>query len=116
MTGSREPTRSVRIRQKKMFAISLNELPQGAKPGDVLQISGAGELSVDQEETQRRRQKKWLACKASCFVNRISLLQFQKDEKVRLSQTKNRRGLIFVFHEPPGVFAFRFFASLQADS
>ena len=36
--------------EKKMFAISLNELPQGAKPGDVLQISGAGELSVDQEE------------------------------------------------------------------
>ena len=30
--------------EKKMFAISLNELPQGAKPGDVLQISGAGEI------------------------------------------------------------------------
>ena len=44
-------------KEKKMFAISLNELPQGAKPGDVLQISGAGELSVDQEETQRRRKK-----------------------------------------------------------
>ena len=43
--------------EKKMFAISLNELPQGAKPGDVLQISGAGELTVDQEETQRRRKK-----------------------------------------------------------
>lgn len=43
--------------EKKMFAVSLNELPQGAKPGDVLQISGAGELSVDQEETQRRRKK-----------------------------------------------------------
>ena len=43
--------------EKKMFAISLNELPQGAKPGDVLQISGAGEFSVDQEETQRRRKK-----------------------------------------------------------
>ena len=43
--------------EKKMFAISLNELPQGAKPGDVLQISGAGGLSVDQEETQRRRKK-----------------------------------------------------------
>ena len=43
--------------ETKMFAISLNELPQGAKPGDVLQISGAGELSVDQEETQRRRKK-----------------------------------------------------------
>ena len=43
--------------EKKMFAISLNELPQGAKPGEVLQISGAGELSVDQEETQRRRKK-----------------------------------------------------------
>ena len=43
--------------EKKMFAISLNELPQGAKPGNVLQISGAGELSVDQEETERRRKK-----------------------------------------------------------
>ena len=43
--------------EKKMFAISLNELPQGAKPGDVLQISGAGELSGDQEETPRRRKK-----------------------------------------------------------
>ena len=57
MTGSREPTRSVRIRKKRCSLISLNELPQGAKPGDVLQISGAGELSVDQEETQRRRKK-----------------------------------------------------------
>ena len=43
--------------EKKMFAISLNELPQGAKLGDVLQISGAGELSVDQEETQGRSKK-----------------------------------------------------------
>lgn len=95
--------------EKKMFAISLNELPQGAKPGDVLQISGAGELSVDQEETQRRR-KKWLACKASCFVNRILLFQFQKDEKVRLSQTKTEKGLICVFHEPTGVIRFPVFA------
>lgn len=43
--------------EKKMFAISLNELPQGAKPGDVLQISDEGALSIDQEETQRRRKK-----------------------------------------------------------
>lgn len=43
--------------EKRMFAISLNELPQGAKSGDVLQISDGGELSVDQEETQRRRKK-----------------------------------------------------------
>lgn len=43
--------------EKKMFAISLNELPQGAKPGDVLRISDSGELSVDKEETQRRRKK-----------------------------------------------------------
>lgn len=43
--------------EKKMFAISLNELPEGAKEGDVLQISDEGELSIDQDETQRRRKK-----------------------------------------------------------
>ena len=53
--------------EKKMFAISLNELPQGAKPGDVLQISGAGELSVDQEETQRRRKKAVSLTGYHCF-------------------------------------------------
>ncbi|MFR4142576.1 MAG: hypothetical protein ACLT1K_00650 [[Clostridium] leptum] len=41
-----------------MFAISLNELsPRGRSRGCSPQISGAGELSVDQEETQRRRKK-----------------------------------------------------------
>lgn len=37
------------------FAIELAELPEGARPGDVLAISDDGVLSVDREETERRR-------------------------------------------------------------
>ncbi len=43
--------------EKRMFAIALNELPEGAKEGDVLQISDEGELSIDPEETQRRQRR-----------------------------------------------------------
>ena len=42
---------------KKMFAITVGELPEGAKAGDVIQISDEGVLSVDREETERRRKK-----------------------------------------------------------
>lgn len=41
--------------EKKLFAIELGELPKGAGEGDVLCISDQGELSVDAEETARRR-------------------------------------------------------------
>ena len=58
LTAIREPE-EVLIKHfvDSLALLGFAELPQGAKPGDVLQISGAGELSVDQEETQRRRKK-----------------------------------------------------------
>lgn len=42
---------------QKYFAIETAELPQGAKEGCVLAISEEGELSLDVEETERRRQR-----------------------------------------------------------
>ena len=65
--------------EKKMFAISLNELPQGAKPGDVLQISGAGELSVDQEETQA--QKNGWPAKQAVSLTGYHCFNFRKAKK-----------------------------------
>lgn len=43
--------------ERRMFAIEKNELPKGAKEGDVLRISDDGTIAVDQEETDRRRGK-----------------------------------------------------------
>ena len=40
---------------KAFFAIETSELPQGAKAGDVLKITDDGALSIDVEETERRR-------------------------------------------------------------
>ena len=40
---------------KDFFAIETSELPQGAKAGDVLKITDDGALSIDVEETERRR-------------------------------------------------------------
>ena len=40
-------------KDKAFFAIETSELPQGAKAGDVLKITDA--LSIDVEETERRR-------------------------------------------------------------
>jgi len=42
---------------EKTFAIAANELPAGAKEGDVIAISDEGELSIDVEETQRRKKQ-----------------------------------------------------------
>ena len=42
---------------QKYFAIELTELPKEAKPGCVLQITDQGELRLDEERTQRRRQR-----------------------------------------------------------
>lgn len=44
-------------KEQKYFAIELLELPEGAKPGCVLVISDEGQLSLDTEETERRRQR-----------------------------------------------------------
>lgn len=41
--------------EQKYFAIETAELPPDAKEGSVLAISDEGELTVDTEETQRRR-------------------------------------------------------------
>ena len=42
-------------KDKAFFAIETSELPQGAKAGDVLKITDDGVLSIDVEETERRR-------------------------------------------------------------
>ena len=42
---------------KKMFAIEIAEAPNGVKEGDVLVISDDGELSINVQETARRRSK-----------------------------------------------------------
>lgn len=44
-------------KEKAFFAIELSELPANVRAGDVLVISDDGILSVDQEETERRRSR-----------------------------------------------------------
>ena len=41
----------------KMFAIPRDEVPDGAKEGDCLVITEAGELIIDVAETEARRKK-----------------------------------------------------------
>lgn len=43
--------------EQKCFAIETTELPKDAKAGSVLKISDEGELSLNQEETERRKQR-----------------------------------------------------------
>ena len=43
--------------EQKYFAIEVSELPQGVGEGAVLQISDEGELTFDQQETVRRRER-----------------------------------------------------------
>lgn len=44
-------------KEEKHFAIPSSDLPEGAKEGCVLVLSDDGELTLDLEETQRRRQR-----------------------------------------------------------
>ena len=51
----------------RFFGIETSELPQGAKEGTILKIDDAeGTLSIDEEETARRRKKKCAVAKR-CF-------------------------------------------------
>jgi hypothetical protein len=43
--------------EKKMFAIEIEELPKGAKEGDVLEITDEGEVSINAQLTAARRAK-----------------------------------------------------------
>lgn len=43
--------------EQKYYAIELQELPQGAKEGIVIEITDDGTLRVDLEETEQRRQR-----------------------------------------------------------
>ena len=43
--------------EKRMFAIEKGELPQGAKPGDVLSIDEEGNIKIDKEEAERRKKR-----------------------------------------------------------
>lgn len=43
--------------EQKYYAIEVQELPENAKEGCVLSISDDGELCLDLEETERRRQR-----------------------------------------------------------
>ena len=42
---------------QRYFAIKQTELPQEAKEGDVIEISGEGEISINIEKTEARRAK-----------------------------------------------------------
>jgi hypothetical protein len=44
-------------KDKRSFAIEVQELPEDAVPGAVLDISDEGELTVNKEETQRRKDR-----------------------------------------------------------
>lgn len=44
-------------KEEKFFAIEHKELPEGAKAGTVLNISDDGVITVDENETERRRQR-----------------------------------------------------------
>ena len=43
--------------EEKYFAIETSELPDGAREGDVLRITDEGELLLDREATNARREK-----------------------------------------------------------
>ncbi len=42
---------------EKLYAIEKSELPKGAKPGDVLKLSSGGSLTLDEDETKRRKER-----------------------------------------------------------
>ncbi len=42
---------------EKLFGIDRKELPEEVSEGTVLEISDEGEISINQEETQRRRER-----------------------------------------------------------
>ena len=44
-------------KDRALFAIELGELPANVRAGDVLSISDDGVLSLDAEETERRRRR-----------------------------------------------------------
>ncbi len=44
-------------KEQRYFAIETAELPEGAKEGCVLDITDEGELQLNQEQTQERRQQ-----------------------------------------------------------
>ena len=44
-------------KDQKYFAIDTSEMPVDAKPGSVIIISDDGVISVDEEETNRRRER-----------------------------------------------------------
>ncbi len=44
-------------KDQKYFAIETAEMPSDAKPGCVIVISDDGVISIDEEETKRRRER-----------------------------------------------------------
>ena len=55
-------------KEQKYFAIEVEELPQGAAEGSVLEITNEGELQLNQDETQARRER--IAAKQRKVFNR----------------------------------------------
>ena len=43
--------------EKRFFAIEKEEAPADVKEGDVLRIGDDGELTIDREETERRKKR-----------------------------------------------------------
>lgn len=42
---------------QKLYEIHKSNVPCSAKPGDVLRVSSVGKLSIDVDETTRRKEK-----------------------------------------------------------
>ncbi len=42
---------------EKLYAVEKSELQKGAKPGDVLRTSSDGSLTLDKDETKRRKER-----------------------------------------------------------
>lgn len=43
--------------ERSLFAIERSELPEGAEVGSVMEITSTGELTLDEVETQNRRNR-----------------------------------------------------------
>ncbi len=72
--------------EKKLFAIDVSELPKHVKEGDVIRIKDSGDISVDEEETARRRKN----VKERIFPFPAFLMFWQALEIVRGQKGKSR--------------------------
>ena len=79
-------------KDKAFFAIETSELPQGAKAGDVLKITDDGALSIDVEETERRRSLQKAYNDAHGIVPKTIVKSIRDLIEISASPTPERKG------------------------